>query len=41
MSLLIWWLDKGLPYSAEQMAEIYQGLIRDGIEKLKTPITRG
>jgi AcrR family transcriptional regulator len=34
MSLLIWWLDKGLPYSAEQMAQMYRDLMQDGISKL-------
>ena len=41
MALLTWWLDKELPYSAEQITEIYQNLMRDGIDKLKTPIARG
>jgi AcrR family transcriptional regulator len=34
MALLIWWLDKDLPYSAEQMARIYQDLMSEGIGNL-------
>jgi AcrR family transcriptional regulator len=37
MALLTWWLDKELPYSAEQMAEMYQELMNEGINKLKNP----
>ena len=33
-SLLSFWLDKGLPYSAEQMAQIYQDLTKAGLDRL-------
>src|SRR5688572_8037183 len=35
MGLLIWWLDKGLPHSAETMATIYEDLCKDSSEKFK------
>lgn len=35
MALLKWWLDKNLPYSAEEMAQNYQNLCQDGIEKYR------
>jgi AcrR family transcriptional regulator len=33
MGLLIWWLDKGLPYSPAEMAQLYQDLSKDGLDK--------
>lgn len=34
LSLLVWWLDKNLPYSAQQMAQMYQQLTQPGIEAI-------
>lgn len=31
MSLLIWWLERGLPHSPERMADLYQRLMQDGM----------
>lgn len=35
MGLLKWWLDKDLPYTAAQIAQIYQDLCQDGLAKYK------
>ncbi len=32
ISLLTWWLDNNLPYSAEQMNDFYRQLVQPGIE---------
>ena len=34
MALLTWWLDNDLPYTAARMTEMYQALIRPGVEAL-------
>lgn len=34
LSLLIWWLDHDLPYTAEQMDRFYQELVFPGIQKI-------
>jgi AcrR family transcriptional regulator len=33
-ALLTWWLDNDLPYTAERMNQMYQALLRPGIEAL-------
>jgi AcrR family transcriptional regulator len=34
LSLLIWWLDHDLPYTAEQMDRLYQQLVAPGIREM-------
>jgi AcrR family transcriptional regulator len=31
MALLVWWLDNNLPYSAEQMGQMYEQLTKPGV----------
>lgn len=34
ISMLTWWLDNDLPYSAEQMNDFYRQLVQPGIEAI-------
>jgi AcrR family transcriptional regulator len=35
MGLLTWWLDRGMPYSAEKIAQIFEELSKNGINDFK------